>query len=103
MRRSFYAKVNKMAEIKTVILRIKKMEHLYDMLSEYSEGTQNEPLTNTELKAAFVTLSSYYTGGDWLHDYELDEKGLIPSDIKRGVLSQDGLYNLLEEIKSPDR
>ena len=32
----------------------------------------------------------------WLKDYEYDENH--PLNIKRGVLSQDGLYNLLDEI-----
>ncbi len=27
----------------------------------------------------------------------LDELGLLPEDLKRGVLSQDGLYDLLDE------
>ena len=44
-------------------------------------------------------LMRYYDGGQWLRDYELDEQGLIPKDLKRGVLSQDGLYNLLCAIK----
>ena len=29
-------------------------------------------------------------------DYEADERGELPPDLKRGVLSQDALYNLLE-------
>lgn len=29
-------------------------------------------------------------------DYEADERGELPPDMKRGVLSQDALYNLLE-------
>ena len=33
----------------------------------------------------------------WKRDYEADEAGQIPSDLKRGVLSQDGLYNLLHD------
>ena len=40
-------------------------------------------------------LSAYMESGDWLRDYEADEAGMIPFALKRGVLSQDGLYNLL--------
>ena len=29
-------------------------------------------------------------------DFELDEEGKLPADLKRGVLSEDGIYNLLE-------
>ncbi|MBQ1405132.1 MAG: DUF4298 domain-containing protein [Clostridia bacterium] len=31
--------------------------------------------------------------------YEADERGELPPDLKRGVLSQDALYELLEEAK----
>ena len=39
----------------------------------------------------------YYTSGLWRDDYEADERGELPPDLKRGVLSQDALYNLLSE------
>jgi len=40
--------------------------------------------------------------GQWLADYELDEAGGLPPDLKRGVLSEDGLYNLLSGFWSSD-
>lgn len=43
-------------------------------------------------------LSTYYSG-DWRKDFEMDEQGCFPEDMKRGVLSEDGLYDLLEEAK----
>ena len=42
-------------------------------------------------------LETYYTSGLWREDYEADENGDLPPDLKRGVLSQDALYDLLEE------
>ena len=44
------------------------------------------------------TLILYYEGGQWLKDYEADEKGLLPENLKRGVLSEDGVYNLIAEL-----
>ena len=44
------------------------------------------------------TLRKYLDSGQWQKDFEADEAGEIPVDIKRGVLSEDGLYNLLEEV-----
>jgi hypothetical protein len=41
-------------------------------------------------------LDAYYTSGQWREDYEADERGELPPDLKRGVLSQDTLYDLLE-------
>lgn len=40
---------------------------------------------------------SFLKRGQWLEDYELDSAGLLPKELKRGVLSQDGLYNLLTD------
>ena len=47
-------------------------------------------------------LAEYYDSGLWLSDYEADERGEIPKNLKRGVLSQDGLYDLLSACNFPD-
>lgn len=83
-------------ELVEVIQRIEKMESLFDLL------LSNDPKkikTNKELKEAFDILLDYYTNGTWLHDLDLDNRGLIPKDLKRGILSEDGFYNLLLDIE----
>ena len=40
-----------------------------------------------------------YMEQDWMADYEADEAGELPKNLKRGVLSQDGLYNLLFDAR----
>ena len=42
-------------------------------------------------------LEDYYGSGDWLRDFEADEAGLLPAGLKRGVLSEDALYDLLTD------
>lgn len=42
-------------------------------------------------------LSDYLSGPDWREDLAADEAGLLPRDLRRGVLSEDGIFNLLEE------
>ena len=42
-------------------------------------------------------LSDYYSSQAWKRDYAADEAGLFPKDLKRGVLSEDGIYDLLNE------
>lgn len=49
-----------------------------------------------ELRVIMGELEAYYTGGEWMSDFACDEAGLLPPQLKRGVLSEDGLYNLLE-------
>jgi hypothetical protein len=75
--------------IEQAIERIKKMEELFELVSS---GGDTE-----ETRLARETLSGYMESGDFMRDYELDEEGLLPAELKRGVLSQDGLYDLLEE------
>ncbi len=41
-------------------------------------------------------LTDYYEGGLWLEDFEADEAGELPPELKRGVLSEDGVYDLLQ-------
>ncbi len=48
-------------------------------------------------------LSAYYTGPEWKEDFAADEAGQLPVDLKRGVLSEDGIYNLLERGREIDR
>lgn len=84
----------------TVIDRIKKMEQYFDMLQSAANTDPISILKNTELKEALKVLTQYYESGLWLQDYELDERGMIPQDLKRGVLSQDAVFDLLEQINS---
>ena len=69
------------------IERVEKYEKLFD---EAAATHAPEKLT---------LLDAYYTSGQWRDDYEADERGELPPDLKRGVLSQDALYDLLEETK----
>ena len=45
------------------------------------------------------TLEKYYTSPQWRKDFEDDEAGKIIPEISKGVLSEDGIYNLLERKK----
>ena len=41
-------------------------------------------------------LEEYYTGKYWKNDLRLDEEGKLPQDLKRGVLAQDSIHDLLD-------
>lgn len=77
------------------ILRIRKMEKCFDMLL----AARKNPIDPVHEKTLLAALKKYYEGGLWLCDYTFDEKGLLPKDLKRGVLSQDAVYDFLSEIK----
>jgi hypothetical protein len=79
------------------IERIRCMEQLYDFVSE-SITEFPIPLDKYErMQEAVVTLSDYYGSDEWKQDYADDEAGLLPKDLKRGVLSEDGLWNLFSD------
>ncbi len=42
-------------------------------------------------------LNAYLGSPDWIADREADEAGRLSSDLKRGVLSEDSIWNLLED------
>ena len=44
-------------------------------------------------------LEDYYKSQQWKDDFAMDEAGEFPDKLKRGVLSEDGIYNLLERNK----
>ena len=77
------------------IERIRRMERLYDELRACMDCRMKDSLAMEKAQA----LEAYYTGGQWLADYERDERGEWPSDLKRGVLSQDGIDDLLDALE----
>ena len=75
--------------------RVAFYEELYDDLSTAIRAAG--PLSDEKQKKAEL-LEEYYTSGEWCEDYEADEAGLLPTGLKRGVLSQDGVFDLLEYL-----
>ena len=75
---------------------IKIMEVYYDTLRAALLEKKSFDNFNEEEKAMLVCLTEYYEVGQWLKDYEADEQGLIPCDVKRGILAQDTLYEFLQ-------
>lgn len=85
------------------IERIRQMEQLLDKVSatvaELSEALDKYE----EVQEAIATLKAYYGSDEWKQDFADDEKGLLPSDLKRGVLSEDGLWNVLVDCWEMER
>ena len=71
--------------------RIRQMEAVFDFLQTADPDAPG-------YRARLQTLLQYYESPQWLHDYGLDEQGLLPEDLKRGVLSEDGVYNFLSTL-----
>ena len=88
-----------MGTVCEAIERIRQMEGYYDELQRLAGEDPEVIHDDSGSREHLQLLIQYYENGQWLQDYELDEKGLLPRDLKRGVLSQDGVYDLLERLK----
>ena len=75
------------------------MEVYFDTLSSVARSNPQILKEDVNLQKMLYELTSYYENGQWLKDFEADERGELPKDLKRGVLSEDGVYNLLSEFK----
>ena len=83
--------------ITKAIKRIQQMELYFDILTKTAEVNPEALWEDDLIGEMLQRLSSYYEDGQWLNDYELDEKGYFPQCLKRGVLAQDSVYNFLTE------
>ena len=75
--------------------RVMDMEERFErVLSARAKGTLSE------VRADVAALDGYMASGLWKEDFERDEAGHFPSGLKRGVLSEDALYDLLMQAAS---
>lgn len=82
-----------------VIDRVRRMEFYFDTVSQAVQKDAASVIRDKRVREMLQALITYYENGQWLADYEADERGELPSDMKRGVLSQDALYLLLNDIQ----
>ena len=81
------------------IERISQMEEILDRASSVMAELEKNLSELESLQPDIQKLEAYYTGKDWKADFRLDEQGKLPKDLKRGVLSEDAFYDLLEKNK----
>ena len=77
--------------------RIKWMEQRFNKaLAAIKDGSAD---SLKAIKEDVAELSKYYGSELWKLDFAADETGNLPPDLKRGVLSEDGIWNLLEDYR----
>ena len=84
------------------IERVKKYEEYLDEAKELLNRARSVK-NKKRLRFLVKELAAYYESADWRRDFEADEAGLLPKSLKRGVLSEDGIYELLEEYDEKQR
>ena len=80
------------------IQRIKDFEYKFSEVSRVMAALDKALDDYFDIQRYIDDLKDYMESGQWKADFEADERGEIPSDIERGVLSEDGLYDLLGEV-----
>ena len=79
------------------VKRVAEMEERFDSLQQSVRALEDALNLSQDFRDNYKALKKYMDSGKWQTDYETDEKGELPPDLKRGVLSQDGLYDLLQD------
>ena len=74
---------------------IRKMDALEKKIAEYEEKIAEYEAFQPEIRK----LEAYYISQQWKDDLAMDEAGKFPEKLKRGVLSEDGIWNMLERNK----
>ena len=80
------------------IERITDMEQRFNRVDEALRALEIAMDTIISLEDDILELDAYYSGNEWKADFRSDELGLLPQDLKRGVLSEDAIWDLLGRV-----
>lgn len=79
--------------IERMELNLERAKHalrvLNDALDEYDS-----------VQEALHELDTYYGSDAWKQDFADDERGRLPKTLKRGVLSEDAIWDVLEDYRN---
>ena len=89
---------NRMAA-ESIPQHIYQMEAILDKALQKMNTLERQIADYKEYQAKIRELEAYYTSQQWKEDFTMDEEGKFPKRLKRGVLSEDGIYNMLERNK----
>ena len=77
------------------IERITYMEQILDEATEAVSSLSDALAKYSAVQDKLQELIAYYSSEQWRQDFDDDSAGKIPQNLKRGVLSEDAVYNLL--------
>lgn len=79
----------------TRLAHIAKMESILNNANDLMIEMQNIQEKWRTLQPEIQQLIAYYQSEKWQQDYIADEQGLIPTNMPRGVLGQDYIYDMI--------
>lgn len=80
------------------IERIQEMEASFNKVRKAVASMHGSLKMLSDVEEDIDLLQNYQSSKKWLEDFEADERGEIPKDLPRGVLSEDGLHDLLVDV-----
>ena len=78
---------------------VMQMEGIFERAQQKANALEKALEEYEMLQSDIKQLEEYYTSQQWKEDFAMDEKGEFPENLQRGILSEDGIYNLLEQNK----
>lgn len=78
------------------IARIQKNEALLNEASQALSAYERALARFSQVQENIAALDRYYGSEDWRADFAASETGRLPASLPCGVLSEDGVWNLLE-------
>ena len=82
------------------LLQIERIKWMEQRFNNALAAIKDESAASLKaIKEDVAELSKYYGSELWKLDYAADEAGKLPPDLKRGVLSEDGIWNLLSDFR----
>ena len=86
------------------LLQVERIKWMEQRFNNALAAIKDESAASLKaIKEDVLELSKYYGGELWkldfAADFAADEAGNLPPDLKRGVLSEDGIWNLLSDYR----
>ena len=81
-----------------IMTREERITYYEEILDQTAAAIRNLEAALDEYEAIcplLQELERYYTGPEWKADFDADAAGTLPQDLKRGVLSEDGIDDVL--------
>lgn len=79
------------------VKRISEMELILDETTKRIKDVDESLQNLQDYQPEIERLEEYYSSKEWKEDLAKDEEGALPKGLRRGVLSEDGIYNVLEQ------
>ncbi len=93
-------KITAMNNSNEQVTRIRQMERRLVSASAAVKRLEAALDKYEAIQEAIAALDEYYGSDLWRQDLADDESGRLPEGLKRGVLSEDAIWNLLVDVRA---